>query len=169
MAFLDALPHWPDGTAAWLVTHGEISPQRLAEETVGEHLAGPDPAQPSVVWPSAIPVSTAVRAGPRRVLLALGRRRESLARLRENPHVALAVISPGAAFTAQGLATVTAEPLPGAERDAAVTIVVARIQDHDHPTFAIDDGPRWRWTDEEALQADAATRAALQALLARRA
>lgn len=169
MAFLDALPHWPDGTAAWLVTHGGVSPQRLTDVTVRERLAGPGPAPPPVVWPTAIPVSTAVRAGPRRVLLALGRRRESLARLRDNPQVALAVIAPGAAFTAQGLAAVAADPLPGAERVAAVTIVVARIQDHDHPTFAIDDGPRWRWTDEEAREADAATRAALQALLARRA
>lgn len=167
MPFLDVLPHWPEGTAAWLVTHGEVSFERLAEATVHEPLAAPDPAQPPVVWPNAIPVSTAVRVGPRRVLLALGRRRESLARLRNNPHVALAVIAPGVAFTAQGLAVVTAEPLPGAERVAAVTIVGGRIQDHDNPTFAIDDGPRWHWADEDARQADAATRAALRALAQR--
>lgn len=138
MAFLDALPQWPDGTAGWLVTHG--------------------------AWPHAIPVSTLLRTGPLSVLLALSRRRESLQRLRENPRVALAVIAPGTAFTAQGLAAVAAEPLPGAQRVVAVTVLVARIQDHDHPTFALDDGPRWRWTDEDAREADAATRAALQAL-----
>lgn len=167
MAWLDALPHWPDGTAAWLVTHGEVSPERLAEATADEPLAPPDPTQPPAVLPHAIPVSTALRTGPRCVLLALGRRRESLARLRDDPRVALAVIAPGVAFTAQGLAAVTAEPLPGAERVAAVTVAVARIQDHDHPTFAIDDGPRWHWTDEDARQADAATRAALQTLAQR--
>jgi len=167
VAWLDALPHWPEGTAAWLVTYGAVSPERLAEATAHEPLAGPDPAQPPVVWPHAIPVSTAVRAGPRSLLLALGRRRGSLARLRDDPHVALAVIAPGVAFTARGLAAVTAESLPGAERVAAVTIAVARIQNHDHPTFAIDDGPRWHWTDEEARQADAATRAALRILALR--
>jgi hypothetical protein len=169
VAWLDALPHWPDGTAAWLVTYGGVSPQRPAEASADEPLAGTDPARarPPVVWPHAIPVSTALRTGPRSVVLALGRRRGSLARLRDDPHVALAVIAPGVAFTAQGLATVTADPLPGAERVTAVTIAVARIQDHDHATFAIDDGPGWHWTDDDARQADAATRAALQTLAQR--
>ena len=154
------LPQWPDGTAGWLITHGELSPEASADEPLGRT----DPAQPPIAWPHAIPVSTVLRTGPRSVLIALGRRRDSLRRLRENPRVALAVIAPGAAFTAQGLAAVAAEPLPGAERVAAVTIVVARIQDHGHPTFVLDDGPRWHWTDESARQADAATRAALRAL-----
>ncbi|MCP9490174.1 MAG: hypothetical protein MSC31_09900 [Solirubrobacteraceae bacterium MAG38_C4-C5] len=167
MAWLETLPHWPDGTAAWLVTHGEVSFERLAEATAHEPLAGPDPAQPPVLWPNAIPVSTALRTGPRSVLLALGRRRGSLARLRDDPRVALAVIGPGVAFTARGLAAVTADPLPYAERVAAVTIAVARIQDHAQPTFAIDDGPRWHWTDEDARQADVATRAALRTLAQR--
>ena len=167
MAFLDALPQWPDGTAGWLITHGELSPERLGEGGADERPGATDPAQPLVAWPHAIPVSTVLRTGPRSVLLALGRRRGSLRRLRENPRVALAVIAPGAAFTAQGLAAVAAEPLPGAERVVAVTIIVARIHDHDHFTFALDDGPRWRWTDEDARQADAATRAALQALAQR--
>ena len=167
MAHLDVLPQWPHGTAAWLVTHGEVSPARLDEASAHEPLAAPDPAQPPVVWPNAIPVSTALRTGPRSVRLALSRRRDSLRRLRENPHVALAVIAPGVAFTAQGLAVVAAEPLPGAERVAAVAIAVGRIQDHDHPTFALDDGPQWRWTDDDAREADDATRAALQALTQR--
>lgn len=161
---LDALPPWPDGTAVWLVTQGDASPQRPAVASPHQPLARPDPAEPPPAWPHAIPVSTALRAGPRSVLLALSRRRKSLQRLREHPHVALAVIAPGVAFTAQGLAAVAAEPLPGAERVAAVTIAVGRIQDHDHPTFAIDGGPQWRWTDDEAREADAATRAALRAL-----
>lgn len=167
MAWLEALPHWPDGTAAWLVTHGEVLSELPAEATEHEPFAGPDPAGPPVAWPHAIPVSTALRTGSRSVLLALGRRRGSLARLRDDQRVALAVIAPGVAFTAQGLAVVAADPLPGAERVAAVTIAVARIQDHDHPTFAIDDGPRWHWTEEDARRADAATRAALRTLAQR--
>lgn len=165
MAHLDALPPWPDGIAAWLLTYGEVSP---GSQAGAQDLAAPPAlAQPSLPWPHAIPVSTALRTGPRCLLLALGRRRASLQRLRGNPHVALAVIGPGAAFTAQGLATVAVEPLPGAERVAAVRIAVERIQDHDHPTFALDDGPQWRWTDDEARQADTATRAALRALAQR--
>ena len=166
MTFLDALPQWPEGTAGWLVTHGELSPERLVEASADEPPGDPQPAQPAL-WPHAIPVSTVLRTGPRSVLLALSRRRASLHRLRDNPHVALGIIAPGAAFTAQGLAAVVAEPLPGAERVAAVTISVARIQDHRHPTFALDGGPRWRWTDEDARQADAAARGALQVLAQR--
>ena len=45
--------------------------------------------------PHAIPVSTGVRAGPRRVLIALALRRESLARLREEPRCALTIMGAG--------------------------------------------------------------------------
>jgi len=62
---------------------------------------------------------------------------------------------------------VAADPLPGAENVVAVALAVTRIQDHDHPTFAIDAGVGWRWTDPQAQQTDARTRAALGALAAR--
>src|SRR6185295_15230638 len=65
----DPLPDWPTGTVAILSTAGGA--------------------------PHAIPVSTAVRAGPRRVLLALARTRDSLARLRADPRCALIVIAAG--------------------------------------------------------------------------
>ena len=55
----EALPEWEEGTVAVLSTIGDE--------------------------PHAIPVSTAVRAGPRRVLLALALRRRSLALLRARP------------------------------------------------------------------------------------
>lgn len=141
MPGLDELPDWPDATVAWLVTVG------------GE--------------PHAIPVSTALRTGRRGVLLALAHRRDSLRRLSTDPRVALAVVAPGVAFTAHGAAAVAAHPLPGAENVTAVAIAVGRIQDHGHPTFVLDDGVRWRWTDAEAEQADARTRTALRALAAR--
>ena len=140
MPDLDELPAWPDASVAWLVT------------VAGE--------------PHAIPVSTALRTGRRGVLLALAHRRASLRRLGADPRVALAVAAPGLAFTAHGVASVAADPLPGVENLAAVAIAVGRIQDHGHPTFAIDDGVRWRWTDAQAEQADARTRAALRALAA---
>ena len=52
--------------------------------------------------PHAIPVSTAVRAGDDRVLFALGREREILRRLRDDPRAALLVMGEGLAFTAHG-------------------------------------------------------------------
>jgi len=46
----------------------------------------------------------------------------------------------------------------------AVGIDVERVQDHDRPTFAIESGVRWRWTDPDAERRDAEVRAALVAL-----
>src|SRR3954453_1651355 len=131
---MDELPDWPAGIVAVLSTGGGAA--------------------------HAIPVSTAFRAGPRAILLGLALRRESLARLRADPACALTVLAPGLAFTALGRASVLEE----GERIAAVRIDVKRLQDHDQPTFAIDDGVRWHWTDEDAERADAAVREALRAL-----
>ena len=47
---------------------------------------------------------------------------------------------------------------------AALRIDVDAVQDHRQPTFEIDDGVRWRWTDDDAAARDAAIRAALIAL-----
>jgi hypothetical protein len=131
---VNELPDWPEGTAAVLSTGG------------GD--------------PHAIPVSTAFRAGPPAVVLGLALGRESLARLRSEPACALTVLAPGLSFTALGRAVVVDE----GERMAAVRIDVERIQDHGTDRFVIDDGVRWRWTDEDAERADAAVREALRAL-----
>jgi hypothetical protein len=133
------LPEWPPGTVAVLST------------------AGPAP--------HAIPVSTAVRAGPRRVLLARARRRASLALLRVEPRCALTVIAAGdVAFTAHGHAAVVAEELSGAEAVAAVAIEVDDVRSHADPRFAIEAGVAWRWTDPAAAERDAAVLAALARL-----
>jgi flavin reductase (DIM6/NTAB) family NADH-FMN oxidoreductase RutF len=132
---MDELPDWPEGTAAVLSTGG------------GE--------------PHAIPVSTAFRSGPRAVMLGLALGRESLARLRRSPTCALTVLAAGdLAFTALGRAVIVSE----GDRMAAVRIDVERIQDHGTHRFVIEDGVRWRWTDDTAARADAAVRAALRAL-----
>lgn len=128
------LPTWPDGTVAVLAT-----------------AAGP---------PHAIPVSTAVRTGPATIHLALGLRRESLARLRTDPRCALTLLASGVAFTAQGTARVVEE----GERVAFVRVDVTEVQDHGRPTFEIDDAVRWHWTDGDAERADAEIRAALRRL-----
>jgi flavin reductase (DIM6/NTAB) family NADH-FMN oxidoreductase RutF len=142
MSLMDELPHWEPGTVCVLSTAGRA--------------------------PHAIPVSTALRAGPRRVLLALAARRETLARLRRNPRCALTVMAAGdVACTAHARAQVVRESLPGAEAVAAVALDVETIQDHMQPRFAIEAGVAWDWTDEDARAGDAAVRAAL-AELARR-
>jgi hypothetical protein len=131
------LPRWPDGTVVILVTGG------------GD--------------PHAIPVSAALRAGDERVLLGLARSRDSLARLRRDPRVALSIMAGGdIAVTAYGSATVLDEQLT--EAVAAVEVAVDRVQDHNRPTFEIEAGVAWRWTDATAARRDEETRAALARL-----
>jgi hypothetical protein len=142
MSNLQELPEWEPGTVCVLSTAGEA--------------------------PHAIPVSTAVRAGPRRVLLALARRRETLARLRCEPRCALTIMAADdVACTAHARAEVVEESLPGAEGVVAVALEVHAIQDHMQPRFAIAAGVAWRWTDEGAREGDAAVRAALDELARR--
>ena len=120
---MDALPHWNPGTAAVLCVPG----------------------------PHAIPVSTAIRGADRRVLLALGRRRETLERLREDASAALCVMAEGLAFTAGGRARVVRAPLSSLPSAVALELVVERITDHlaDGRTQMLGP-PTWRWLDEEA-------------------
>ena len=125
---MDELPHWPDGTVAVLSTGAGA--------------------------PHAIPVSTAVRRGPRTIVLALSQRRESLSRLRSDPRCAVTILCAGnIAFTAHGRASIE-----DFERLARVTVAVDEIQDHGNPTFEIDEGIRWHWTSEDAVRADRETR-----------
>jgi flavin reductase (DIM6/NTAB) family NADH-FMN oxidoreductase RutF len=128
------LPDWPDGTVTVLSTGAGA--------------------------PHAIPLSTALRAGPATVHFALGLRRESLARLREDPRCALTVLAAGVAVTALGTATVVGE----SDRVAFVRLDVEAVQDHGQPTFALDEGVRWHWTDDDAEAGDAEVRAALKKL-----
>lgn len=138
----DALPTWSPGTVAVLSTAG------------GE--------------PHAIPVSTAVRADDRRVLIALARRRESLARLRADPRVALTLLTgEDIALTAHCRARVVADPLADNDRVCAVSLEVVRLQDHRQPRFLIDDGVSWHWTDPDAERQDAQIRGALAELAGR--
>ncbi len=110
--------------------------------------------------PHAIPVSTAVRSGDMTIQLALAHTRDSLARLRDDPRCALTVIAADTAFTAHA----HGEVVGGDDRVAYVRLTVDEVQDHLKPTFAIEDGVRWRWTDDDAEAGDAAVRAALRDL-----
>src|SRR4051794_17877665 len=109
---MTVLPDWPQGTVAILATAGEA--------------------------PHAIPVSTALRAGPRMAVFGLAQRRESLARIKADPRAALTVLAAGdVAFTAHGRAAVLDEVAEGV---VAVRLDVERVQEHGQPTFVIDGG-----------------------------
>jgi hypothetical protein len=135
---LDRLPDWQTGTPGVLCVAG----------------------------PHAIPVSTAVRAGDRRLLLALGSGRETLRRLREDPRAAFCLLGQDVAFTAEGEARVLAERLE-AVPVVAVELRVFAVQDHlaDGRTELLD-GARWRWTEERFAESDAAIVAELERLAA---
>jgi len=115
--------------------------------------------------PHAIPISTAVRAGPRRVLFALAHSRGSLARLHADTRAALTLIGAvDVAFTARGRAAVVAESIAPAENVAAVALEVEHVEQHGRTEFEILDGVRWQWLDEASRQRDAQVRAALREL-----
>jgi Pyridoxamine 5'-phosphate oxidase len=121
------LPEWPDKTIAVLSTeNGEVH---------------------------AIPITAPLRVGDRRILFRLKRCRESLARLREHPKVALTIFAKGnLAFTARGPARVVQEPMLGAPMFAAVAIDVENIDDHRQREFAVDSGVSLDWTNERTDQ-----------------
>ena len=130
------LPHWERGTPAVLIAAG----------------------------PHAIPVSTAVRRGDARVVFALGRRREMLRRLRDDPAAALCVLGRGVAFTAYGQVAVIRDEIEAAPV-AALELTVDRVQDHlaDGRTEMID-GARYEWRDAAAAAAEPRIAAELGAL-----
>jgi hypothetical protein len=117
------LPEWPDKTIAVLSTeNGEVH---------------------------AIPITAPLRVGDRRILFRLKQCRESLARLREHPKVALTIFGKGnLAFTARGPAHVVQESMVVAPAFAAVAIEVENIDDHRQREFVVDSGVGLDWTNE---------------------
>src|SRR3954468_20754195 len=135
---VDDLPEWEPGTPAVLVAHGA----------------------------HAIPVSTATRAGRDRVVFALARRRETLHRLRDEPAAALCMLGAGIAFTAYGEVAIVRGETDTSPHVAALELRVTSVQDHlaDGRTEMLD-GARWRFTSDDAREADSALRAELERLI----
>jgi hypothetical protein len=115
--------------------------------------------------PHPIPVTAIVRCGDNRVLFSLGRQRETLRRLRAEPHVALCVLGKGIAFTAHGTAYELNDAIEAVDTVVAVELRVDRVQDHlaDGRTEMLD-GARWRWTEKQHGEAEDAIVAELQRL-----
>jgi len=135
------LPDWPTRTIAVLSTIGD--------------------------GPHAIPVSAPLRAGADRIRLSLHRERESLARLRARPQVALTVLAEGdVAFTARGRAAVVLERMESDPRYAAVEIAVEHVDDHRQEAFRVEAGVDRSWVDEDEKRALGGRVAALGALAA---
>jgi hypothetical protein len=124
------LPDWQQGTVAVLSTAG----------------------------PHAIPVSTATRSGDATIHLALAHKRDSLARLREDPRCALTILAAGVAVTAYARASVADED----DRVVYLRLDVESVEDHDQPTFELTGGVGWHWTDARAEAGDAHVRARLR-------
>jgi Pyridoxamine 5'-phosphate oxidase len=104
--------------------------------------------------PHTIPVSAPVRAGDHTILVGLHRSRDSLARLRRCPQVALLVLAEGnVAFTARGSARIAAEPMVDASDYAAVAIDVTELDDHRQPAFTVEAGVDRAWVDETEREA----------------
>jgi hypothetical protein len=119
----------------------------------------------SVAGPHAIPVSTGIRAGDRRIVFALGRKRDTLARLREDPAAAFSVLAKDAAFTAYGDAHILREELSCAPHVAVLELDVTRIQDHlEGSRTELLQGAQWRWTEPEAAADEARILAEIHSL-----
>jgi hypothetical protein len=124
---LKSLPHWPDQTIAVLST------------TDGT--------------PYAIPVTAPLRDGDHRILFSLKNCRASLARLREHPHAALAILGEGdIAFTARGCARVVQESMPKAPEFAAIALDVEDIDDHRQPGMTVESGVGVGWAKKDTLR-----------------
>ena len=122
---LARLPEWPARTIAVLSTIDE--------------------------GPHAIPVADPVRASDQRILVSLDRTRRSLARLRANPQVALAILTGGnCAFTTRGRAHIVQESMPAANY-VAVEIDVAEIDDHLSAGVVVESGVRVQFADDAEL------------------
>jgi hypothetical protein len=79
----------------------------------------------------------------------LKRCRESLARLREHPKVALTIFGKGnLAFTARGPVRVVQEPMVGAPAFAAIAMNVENIDDHRQRDLVIESGVSLDWANE---------------------
>ena len=136
----DLLPVWSEGTVAVLSTIGNGTVH-------------------------AIPVSTALRAGPLRIVFALSRARGSLERLRDDPRVALTLLGAGnVAITAHGAAAVLRESLAADAHVAAIGLSVERISNHASTDSHVLAGVGWRWLDARARAREAQIMAELRSM-----
>jgi hypothetical protein len=123
-----ALPDWPTRTVAILATLDDGTPH-------------------------AIPISAPVRAGDQRILFSLRRDRDSVARIRARPRIALTILAEGdVAFTARGSAQLR-EGLLEQPDYVAVELQVDAVDDHRQRAFAVSGGIGREWHDDAEREA----------------
>jgi hypothetical protein len=76
----------------------------------------------------------------------------------------VALVCAGLALTARGRARVLQAPV--SEGVSGVEVTIEALDDHLRPTFEVEAGVRWSWTDAEAQDRDDAVRTALSRLAA---
>jgi hypothetical protein len=103
--------------------------------------------------PHAIPISAPVRAGEQRILFSLRRDRDSVARIRTCPRVALTILAAGdVAFTARGRAELLEDLLTQPDY-VAVEVAVDAVDDHRQPAFGVSGGIDRVWRDDAEREA----------------
>jgi hypothetical protein len=100
--------------------------------------------------PTAVPISALFRLDGSTVLVALARRRASLARARRDPRAALSLSGPGFSICARGSLGIVAEPLPGADFMTALRFAAVSVWDARGAATEVDSGIGWHWKDSEA-------------------
>jgi hypothetical protein len=97
----------------------------------------------------AIPVVAVLRAGDRKILIALARSRGSLLRIHQDAVVAITLLIEGNhAFTARGRAHIVQDTMEGAKAFSAVAIDVAEIDDHRQASFSVNFGVSLHWNSD---------------------
>ena len=76
----------------------------------------------------------------------------------------IVILAAGVAISAEGTVRLVAAPLDPEGRVDAFELTVETIWNHNAPTFGMDEGVRWHWTDDGAKAGDAAVHAALAEL-----
>jgi Pyridoxamine 5'-phosphate oxidase len=113
-------------------------------------LATVDDAQPHT-----IPISAPVRADEQSILFSLRRDRDSVARIRACPRVALTILAEGdVAFTARGAARLVDGLLPASQPDyVAVQLTCDAVDDHRQSAFGVSGGIDRTWRDDAEREA----------------
>jgi Pyridoxamine 5'-phosphate oxidase len=103
--------------------------------------------------PHAIPISAPVRGGDDRIRFSLRRDRDSVARIRACPRVAITILAEGdVAFTARGRAQLLDDLLTQPDY-VAVQLDVDAVDDHRQSAFGVSGGIDREWRDDAEREA----------------
>ena len=103
--------------------------------------------------PHAIPISAPVRAADDRIRFGLRRDRDSVARIKASPRVAITILAEGdVAFTARGRAQLLEDLLTQPDY-VAIQRDVDAVDDHRQAAFGVSGGIDREWRDDAEREA----------------